>query len=104
MNKEFVNDCESSVAVSFSGISKLVIKRLLLLTVGGLVLWSVGTYPEVHGCTSWMVFSDLTKNNTNILHKLYYHKQYKLKVPYHKLQNINTHQSLCFGCKCFLLA
>ena len=69
MNKEFVNDCESSVAVSFSGISKLVIKRLLLLSVGGLVLWSVGTYPEVHGCTSWMVFSDLTKNNTNILHK-----------------------------------
>ena len=22
-----------------------------------------------HECTSWMVFSDLTKNNTNILHK-----------------------------------
>ena len=26
--------------------------------------------PELqHECTSWMVFSDLTKNNTNILHK-----------------------------------
>ena len=22
-----------------------------------------------HECTSWMVFADLTKNNTNILHK-----------------------------------
>ena len=26
--------------------------------------------PELeHECTSWMVFADLTKNNTNILHK-----------------------------------
>lgn len=22
-----------------------------------------------HECTSWLVFSDLTKNNTNLLHK-----------------------------------
>lgn len=32
--------------------------------------WFAANIPfETRGCTSWMVFSDLTKNNTNILHK-----------------------------------
>lgn len=33
------------------------------------VLFMAGASLEVQACTSWMIFSDFTKNNTNILHK-----------------------------------
>ena len=43
-------------------------KTILLLAVG--IAWFAALRPSaVHGCTSWMIFSDLTGNETNILHK-----------------------------------
>ena len=38
--------------------------------IAGLAVAAAPAADELdHECTSWMVFSDLTKNNTNILHK-----------------------------------
>ena len=45
---------------------------LLALTVSGLTAAAAAAAVEDeldHECTSWIIFSDLTKNNTNILHK-----------------------------------
>ncbi|MCQ2380309.1 MAG: C45 family peptidase [Victivallaceae bacterium] len=50
-------------------------KILALLVLTGMVSLSAAGRPDTeddvysHECTSWLVFSDLTKNNTNILHK-----------------------------------
>ena len=44
-------------------------KKLLIFAVSSAALLSAVAPLESHGCTSWMVFSDLTKNNTHILHK-----------------------------------
>ena len=44
-------------------------KKSLVFAVFCIALFFAGTPFESRGCTSWMVFSDLTKNNTNILHK-----------------------------------
>lgn len=42
----------------------------LALAVTGLTATAVSAADELdHECTSWIIFSDLTKNNTNILHK-----------------------------------
>ena len=43
-------------------------KTILLFAMG--IAWFAALRPSaVRGCTSWMVFSDLTGNGTNILHK-----------------------------------
>ena len=42
---------------------------LFLLLIAGSQLGAWDDPELQHECTSWMVFSDLTKNNTNILHK-----------------------------------
>ena len=44
-------------------------KKLLIFAVSCAAVLAAVVPLESHGCTSWMVFSDLTKNNTNILHK-----------------------------------
>ena len=44
-------------------------KKLLKFSVCAFVLSAAGILSEAEGCTSWMVFSDFTGNNTNILHK-----------------------------------
>ena len=44
-------------------------KKLLIFAVSCAALLAAVVPFESHACTSWMVFSDLTKNNTNILHK-----------------------------------
>lgn len=44
-------------------------RKTILLIATGFVCFAAVRPPDVLGCTSWMVFSDLTKNGTNILHK-----------------------------------
>ena len=44
-------------------------KNILISTIYCVVLLLSFTPIRTIGCTSWMVFSDLTKNNTHILHK-----------------------------------
>ena len=44
-------------------------KKLIFFTLVLTALSAILNPANVHGCTSWMIFSDLTKNGTNILHK-----------------------------------
>ena len=53
MNKFLLNAALSFAALSAGAVTNAEMEKLAL----------------EHECTSWMVFSDLTKNNTNILHK-----------------------------------
>ncbi len=49
--------------------SRSVMKKLLIFAVSCFALIAATVPQCVCACTSWMVFSDLTKNGTNILHK-----------------------------------
>ena len=53
MNKFLLNAALSFAALSAGAVTNAEMEKLAL----------------EHECTSWMVFNDLTKNNTNILHK-----------------------------------
>ena len=51
-------------------MKKLKLLAALAPLIAGLAVTAAPAADELdHECTSWMVFSDLTKNNTNLLHK-----------------------------------
>ena len=49
----------------------MLMKKMFFVIAGAVfcLFSAIAEEGPSHECTSWMIFSDLTKNNTNILHK-----------------------------------